>query len=74
MAATRSIPRSARSDRAKTAMAMIARNSELALDLSAAALKNGLVGPTMSPRGLRVRLGERSPAMTGAGSGVGREV
>ncbi len=51
---------------AKTAMAMIARNFELELDTSAGAVTE-LFGFTMSPRGLRVRLRERSPAMAGAG-------
>jgi cytochrome P450 len=47
---------------AKTALAMIARNFEVELDPTAAPVTE-LLGFTMSPRGLRVRLRERVPAM-----------
>ena len=50
---------------AKTAMGMIARNFEIELDPSAAPVTE-LLGFTMSPKGLRVRLRERTPAMTTA--------
>jgi cytochrome P450 len=46
---------------AKTALAMIARNFEISLDPTAAPVTE-LLGFTMSPKGLRVRLRERSPA------------
>ena len=47
---------------AKTALGMIARNFEIELDPSAAPVTE-LLGFTMSPQGLRVRLRERVPAM-----------
>ncbi|MFI5027572.1 MAG: cytochrome P450 [Solirubrobacterales bacterium] len=47
---------------AKTALAMIARNFELELDPSAQPVTE-LLGFTMSPQGLRVRLRKRVPAM-----------
>jgi cytochrome P450 len=47
---------------AKTALAMIARNFEISLDPAAAPVTE-LLGFTMSPKGLRVRLRERSPAV-----------
>jgi cytochrome P450 len=47
---------------AKTALAMIARNFEIELDPAAAPVTE-LLGFTMSPRGLRVRLRERVPAV-----------
>jgi cytochrome P450 len=46
---------------AKTALAMIARNFEISLDSTAGPVTE-LLGFTMSPKGLRVRLSERSPA------------
>lgn len=46
---------------AKTALAMIARNFEVALDPAAEPVTE-LFGFTMSPKGLRVRLRERVPA------------
>jgi cytochrome P450 len=48
---------------AKTALAMIARNFEISLDPAAAPVTE-LLGFTMSPKGLRVRLHERAPAAT----------
>ena len=45
---------------AKTALAMIARNFEISLDPTAAPVTE-LLGFTMSPKGLRVRLRERAP-------------
>jgi len=50
---------------AKTALAMIARNFEIELDPSAAPVTE-LLGFTMSPKGLRVRLRERTPALAAA--------
>jgi cytochrome P450 len=50
---------------AKTALAMIARNFEISLDPTAAPVSE-LLGFTMSPKGLRVRLRERAPALTTA--------
>jgi cytochrome P450 len=50
---------------AKTAMAMIARNFELSLDPAAEPVTE-LLGFTMSPKGLRVRLRERTAAVTAA--------
>lgn len=47
---------------AKTALAMIARNFEIELDSSAGPVSE-LLGFTMSPQGLRVRLRERVPAV-----------
>lgn len=47
---------------AKTALGMIARNFEIELDPSAAPVTE-LLGFTMSPKGLRVRLRERTPAL-----------
>jgi cytochrome P450 len=47
---------------AKTALSMIARNFEIELDPAAAPVTE-LLGFTMSPRGLRVRLRERVPAV-----------
>lgn len=47
---------------AKTALAMIARNFEIELDPAAPPVTE-LLGFTMSPRGLRVRLRERVPAV-----------
>ncbi|HEX4465065.1 MAG TPA: cytochrome P450 [Solirubrobacterales bacterium] len=47
---------------AKTALGMIARNFEIELDPSAAPVTE-LLGFTMSPKGLRVRLRERTPAI-----------
>lgn len=47
---------------AKTALGMIARNFEIELD-SAAASVTELLGFTMSPKGLRVRLRERTPVV-----------
>ncbi len=47
---------------AKTALGMIARNFEVELDPSAGPVKE-LLGFTMSPQGLRVRLRERIPAV-----------
>jgi len=47
---------------AKTALGMIARNFEIELDPSAGPVTE-LLGFTMSPRGLRVRLRERAPAI-----------
>ncbi len=47
---------------AKTALGMIARNFEIELDPSAAPVTEYL-GFTMSPKGLRVRLRERTPAI-----------
>jgi cytochrome P450 len=47
---------------AKTALAMVARNFEIELDPAAAPVTE-LLGFTMSPRGLRVRLRERVPAV-----------
>jgi cytochrome P450 len=47
---------------AKTALAMIARNFEIELDPTAAPVTE-LLGFTMSPHGLRVRLRERVPAV-----------
>jgi cytochrome P450 len=47
---------------AKTALGMIARNFEIELDPAAAPVTE-LLGFTMSPRGLRVRLRERVPAL-----------
>ncbi len=47
---------------AKTALAMIARNFEIELDPSAPPVTE-LLGFTMSPKGLRVRLRERVPAV-----------
>jgi cytochrome P450 len=46
---------------AKTALAMIARNFEVSLDPTAKPVTE-LLGFTMSPKGLRVRLRERAPA------------
>jgi cytochrome P450 len=46
---------------AKTALAMIARNFEISLDPSAEPVTE-LLGFTMSPKNLRVRLRERTPA------------
>ncbi len=50
---------------AKTALGMIARNFEIELDPSAAPVTE-LLGFTMSPKGLRVRLRERAPALAPA--------
>jgi cytochrome P450 len=50
---------------AKTALAMIARNFELSLDPAAEPVTE-LLGFTMSPKGLRVRLRERTAAATAA--------
>jgi len=50
---------------AKTALGMIARNFEIELDPSAPPVTE-LLGFTMSPRGLRVRLRERAPALAAA--------
>jgi cytochrome P450 len=50
---------------AKTALAMIARNFELSLDPAAGPVTE-LFGFTMSPKGLRVRLRERVPALAAA--------
>jgi cytochrome P450 len=50
---------------AKTALAMIARNFELELDAAAEPVTE-LLGFTMSPQNLRVRLRERTPAMAAA--------
>jgi cytochrome P450 len=50
---------------AKTALAMIARNFELELDPAAEPVAE-LLGFTMSPQNLRVRLRERTPAMAAA--------
>jgi cytochrome P450 len=47
---------------AKTALAMIARNFEVSLDPTAEPVTE-LLGFTMSPKGLRVRLRERTPAV-----------
>jgi cytochrome P450 len=47
---------------AKTALSMIARNFEIELDPGAAPVTE-MLGFTMSPRGLRVRLRERAPAV-----------
>jgi cytochrome P450 len=47
---------------AKTALAMIARNFEVSLDRTAEPVTE-LLGFTMSPKGLRVRLRERAPAV-----------
>ena len=47
---------------AKTALGMIARNFEIELDPSAPPVTE-LLGFTMSPKGLRVRLRERTPAI-----------
>jgi len=47
---------------AKTALAMVARNFEIELDPAADPVTE-LLGFTMSPRGLRVRLRERVPAV-----------
>ncbi|HEY2478199.1 MAG TPA: cytochrome P450 [Solirubrobacterales bacterium] len=47
---------------AKTALAMIARNFEISLDPAAEPVTE-LLGFTMSPKGLRVRLRERTPAV-----------
>jgi len=47
---------------AKTALGMIARNFEIELDPSAQPVTE-LLGFTMSPKGLRVRLRERTPAI-----------
>lgn len=47
---------------AKTALGMIARNFEIELDPTAAPVTE-LLGFTMSPKGLRVRLRERVPAV-----------
>lgn len=47
---------------AKTALSMIARNFELELDPTAKPVTE-MLGFTMSPRGLRVRLRERTPAI-----------
>jgi cytochrome P450 len=46
---------------AKTALSMIARNFEIELDPAAGPVTE-MLGFTMSPRGLRVRLRERAPA------------
>jgi cytochrome P450 len=46
---------------AKTALAMIARNFEISLDPSAGPVEE-VLGFTMSPKNLRVRLRERTPA------------
>jgi cytochrome P450 len=46
---------------AKTALAMIARNFEISLDPTAGPVTE-LLGFTMSPKNLRVRLRERTPA------------
>jgi cytochrome P450 len=48
---------------AKTALAMIARNFDVSLDPTAAPVTE-LLGFTMSPRNLRVRLRERTPTAT----------
>jgi cytochrome P450 len=50
---------------AKTALAMIARNFEISLDPDAEPVTE-LLGFTMSPKGLRVQLRERSPALAAA--------
>jgi len=50
---------------AKTALGMIARNFEIELDPSAGPVTE-LLGFTMSPKGLRVRLRERTPALAAA--------
>jgi cytochrome P450 len=50
---------------AKTALAMVARNFELELDPAAEPVTE-LLGFTMSPQGLRVRLRERIPAAAAA--------
>jgi cytochrome P450 len=50
---------------AKTALGMIARNFEIELDPSAGPVTE-LLGFTMSPKGLRVRLRERTPAAVAA--------
>ncbi len=47
---------------AKTALGMIARNFEIELDPTAGEVAE-LLGFTMSPKGLRVRLRERTPAL-----------
>jgi cytochrome P450 len=47
---------------AKTALGMIARNFEIELDPAAPPVTE-LLGFTMSPKGLRVRLRERTPAI-----------
>jgi cytochrome P450 len=47
---------------AKTALSMIARNFEIELDPTAGPVTE-MLGFTMSPRGLRVRLRERAPAL-----------
>lgn len=47
---------------AKTALGMIARNFEIELDPSAPPVTEYL-GFTMSPKGLRVRLRERTPVI-----------
>jgi cytochrome P450 len=47
---------------AKTALAMIARNFEISLDPTAEPVTE-LLGFTMSPKGLRVRLRDRAPAV-----------
>jgi cytochrome P450 len=52
---------------AKTALGMIARNFEIELDPSAPPVTE-LLGFTMSPKGLRVRLRERTPALAAAPS------
>jgi cytochrome P450 len=48
---------------AKTALTMVARNFEIELDPTAKPVTE-MLGFTMSPRGLRVRLRERAPALT----------
>jgi cytochrome P450 len=50
---------------AKTALGMIARNFEIELDPSAGPVTE-MLGFTMSPKGLRVRLRERTPALVAA--------
>lgn len=50
---------------AKTALGMIARNFEIDLEPSAGPVTE-LLGFTMSPKGLRVRLRERTPALAAA--------
>jgi cytochrome P450 len=50
---------------AKTALAMVARNFEVSLDPAAEPVTE-LLGFTMSPKGLRVRLRERAPLAAAA--------
>jgi cytochrome P450 len=52
---------------AKTALAMIARNFEISLDPTAEPVTE-LLGFTMSPKNLRVRLRERTPAVASVSS------